>query len=112
MIVAVAMVIEPAIIPGETGTFKFIVNVSSPSTMSSSITAMFTVLLLVPAVIIAVCIAELKSTLLPVTTDKVLIVFCDNVRIKCYSVLCVDHNMHVHSHVLLTLLYRVAGMTS
>ena len=62
MIVAVAIVIAPAIIPGETGTFKFIVNVSSPSTMLSSTTVMFTVLLLLPAVIVAVCVAELKSS--------------------------------------------------
>ena len=65
MIVAVAIVTAPAIIPGETGTFKFIVNVSSPSTMLSSTTVMFTVLLLLPAVIVAVCVAELKSTLPP-----------------------------------------------
>ena len=65
MIVATAPVTVPGIIPGNIGTFKFIVNVSSSSTMSSSITAMFTVLLLVPAVIVAVCIAELKSTLPP-----------------------------------------------
>ena len=70
MIVAVAIVIAPATIPGDTGTFKFIVNVSSPSTMLSSITAMFTVLLLVPAVITAVCMSELKS--LPETSVVVL----------------------------------------
>ena len=61
MIVPVAIVTPPASIPGDTGTFKFIVNVSSPSTMSSSVTAMFTVLLLVPAVITAVCVVESKS---------------------------------------------------
>ena len=65
VIVAVAMVTTPAIIPGETGTFKFIVNVSSPSTVSSSTTAMFTVLVVVPAVIITFCVVELKSTSLP-----------------------------------------------
>ena len=65
MIVAVAIVILPAIIPGEVGTIKFIVNISSPSTMLSFLTVMFTVLLLVPAVIIAVCVAESKSTLPP-----------------------------------------------
>ena len=56
--VAVAMITAPAIIPGETGTFKFIVNVSSPSTMSSSITAMFTVLLMAPAGITTFCVVE------------------------------------------------------
>jgi len=67
IIVAVAIVIVPATIPGpsEDGTFRFIVNISSPSTMSSSTTKMFTVLLLVPAVIVAVCDVESKSTLLP-----------------------------------------------
>ena len=62
MIVAVAIVILPAVIPGEVGTFKVIVNISSPSTMLSLITAMLIVLLLAPAVIVAVCVAELKST--------------------------------------------------
>ena len=62
MIVALAIVISPAVIPGEVGTFKVIVNISFPSTMSSLITVMSTVLLLVPAVIVTVCVAELKST--------------------------------------------------
>ena len=62
MIVAVAIVILPAVIPGEVGTFKVIVNISSPSTMLSLITVIFIVLLLAPAVIVAVCVAELKST--------------------------------------------------
>ena len=70
MIVAVAIVLVPAIIPGDTGTFKFIVNISSPSTMLSLVTAIFTVLLLVPALIIAFCVVELKSTLLPEIKDK------------------------------------------
>ena len=65
MIVAVAIVIVPAIILGEVGTFKFIVNISTPSTMLSFIIVMFTVLVLAPAVIIAVCLAELKSILFP-----------------------------------------------
>lgn len=70
-IIPVATVIVPAIIPDETGKFKVILNVSFPSTISSSITAMFTVLLLVPAVIITFCVVELKSELLPMvsTTD-------------------------------------------
>ena len=62
MIVTFAMVILPVVIPGEVGTFKVIVNISSPSTMLSLITLMFIVLLLAPALIIAVCVAELKST--------------------------------------------------
>ena len=63
MIVAVAIVVVPATIPGpsEGDTLKFIVNISSPSTMLSFTTGMFTVLLLVPAVILTVCDAELKS---------------------------------------------------
>ena len=62
MIVAVAMVMVPAIIPGDTGTFKSIANVSSPSTMLSFIIGMFTVLILVPAVIMEFCVTEVKST--------------------------------------------------
>ena len=64
------MVTAPPIIPGETGTFKFIVNVSFPSTMSSSIIVIFTVLLLVPAVIITFCVVELKSTSLPMVKHQ------------------------------------------
>ena len=55
----------PATIPGDTGTFKFIVNVSSPSTMLSLVTVILTVLLLVPALIIAFCVADMKSILFP-----------------------------------------------
>ena len=62
MIVAVAIVILPAVTPGEVGTFKVIVNISFPSTMLSLTTVMLIVLLLAPAVIVAVCVAELKST--------------------------------------------------
>ena len=67
MIVTIAMIISPAIIPGasEDDIFKFTANISSPSTMVSLITVMFTVLLLVPAVITTVCAVELKSTLFP-----------------------------------------------
>ena len=67
MIVTVTMIISPAIIPvgSEDGTFKFTANISSPSTMVSFITVMFTVVLLVPALITAVCAVELKSTLFP-----------------------------------------------
>ena len=90
MIVAVAIVIAPATIPGEIGTLRFIVNVSSPSTMSSSITAMFTVLLLLPAVITAVCGIELKSTSPPETTVRSThynypLLIISVVRIKRYS---------------------------
>ena len=67
MIVAVALVILPAVIPGpsEDGTVKLILNISFPSTMLSLITAMFIVLLLAPVVIVIVCGAESKSMLLP-----------------------------------------------
>ena len=53
--VAVAMIYSPAIILGlsDGGTFNSIVNISSPSTMLSFITVMFTVLLLLPAIITA-----------------------------------------------------------
>ena len=63
MIVTVAPVIAPVVIPGvrEDGTVKLILNVSFPSTMSSSVTGIFTVLLVAPAVIVTVCVAELKS---------------------------------------------------
>ena len=63
MIVTVALVIVPVVIPGpsEDGTVKLILNVSSPSTMLSSVTGIFTILLLVPAVIATVCVTELKS---------------------------------------------------
>ena len=63
MIVAVALVISPVVFPGpsEDGTVKLILNVSFPSTMSSSVTWTFTILVLVPAVIVTVCVAGLKS---------------------------------------------------
>ena len=63
MIVTVALVITPVVIPGpsEDGIVKLILNVSSPSMMSSSVTGIFTILLLVPAVIVTVCPVELKS---------------------------------------------------
>ena len=63
MIVTVALVIVPVVIPGpsEDGTVKLILNVSSPSTMLSSVTGILTILLLVPAVIVTVCAAKLKS---------------------------------------------------
>ena len=56
MIVAVALVILPVVIPGpsDDGTFMVILKVSCPSTMLSFITTVFTVLLLVPAVIVMV----------------------------------------------------------
>ena len=70
MIVAVAIVLVPAIIPGDTGTFKFIVNISSPSTMLSLVTVILTVLLLVPALIIAFCAVESKSSFSPFKKNK------------------------------------------
>ena len=72
MIVTVVMIVSPAIILGasEDGIFKFTANISSPSTMVSLITVMFTVVLLVPALITAVCAVELKSTLSPGVITK------------------------------------------
>ena len=63
MIVTVALVIVPVAIPGpsEDGTVKLILNVSSPSTMLSSVTGIFTILLLVPATIVTVCTVDVKS---------------------------------------------------
>ena len=63
MIVTVALVIVPVVIPGssEDGTVKLILNVSFPSTMLSSVTGIFTIVLFDPAVIVTVCVAELKS---------------------------------------------------
>ena len=63
MIVTVALVIVPAVIPGpsEDDIVKLILNVSSPSTVLSSVTGIFTILLLVPAMIVTVCVAKLKS---------------------------------------------------
>ena len=80
MIVAFAIIRAPAIIPGDTGTFKFIVNISSPSTMLSLVTAIFTVLLLVPAMIIAFCVVELKSSFPPyiVKENKIVINYKSN----------------------------------
>ena len=61
--VAVALVIEPATTPGpsDDGTFKFILNISSPSTMLSFVTATLTVVLVAPAGIVAMKGAVLKS---------------------------------------------------
>jgi len=63
MIVTIAVVFSPAVIPGPSkdDTNKFILNVSSPSKVLSSITEIFTTLLLIPASIVIFCIAELKS---------------------------------------------------
>ena len=60
MIVTVALVIAPVVIPGlsDNGTVKLILNVSFPSTMLSFVIVMFIVLLLVPAHIVTVCGAE------------------------------------------------------
>lgn len=64
MIVAVALANEPALMLGlyEEGTFSCRVNVSSPSTVVSFVTAIFTVLLLFPETILAYCVVDLKST--------------------------------------------------
>ena len=63
MIVTITLVIVPVVIlePSEDGTDKLIINVSSPSTILSLNTGIFTVRLLVPAIIVMVCIVELKS---------------------------------------------------
>ena len=68
MIVAVALVIAPVVIPGpsEVGTVKLIINVSFPSIMLSLVTVICIVLLLVPAVMVIVCGAESKSISLPI----------------------------------------------
>lgn len=66
--VTFAIEIAPAFIPGPkyVGTFKVTVNISSPSTMLSFITVMLNVFLVLPAIIVTVCVAELKSTLPPI----------------------------------------------
>ena len=63
MIVTIAVAFSPAVIaePSKDDTDKFILNVSSPSKVLSSITEIFTTLLLIPASIVIFCIAELKS---------------------------------------------------
>ena len=63
MIVTVALVIVPTVIPGlsEDGTVRLILNVSFPSTMLSSVTEIFTILLLVPATIVTVFVVDVKS---------------------------------------------------
>ena len=63
IIIPVALVTEPATTPGpsDDGTFKLILNISSPSTMSSSVTATLTVVLVAPAGIVAVRKVVLKS---------------------------------------------------
>jgi len=62
-IIPVALVTEPATIPGSSGdgTFNFILNISSPSTILSVITGTFTVVVFALAGNVAVRWAELKS---------------------------------------------------
>ena len=64
IIIPVALLSEPATIPGasDDGTFKLILNVSFPSTISSSVTATLTVVLMVLAGIVAVRGVMLKSS--------------------------------------------------
>ena len=64
IIIPVALVTEPATIPGpsDDGTFKLTLKVSSPSTMLSAITATLTVVLVTPAGIVAVRGVVLKSS--------------------------------------------------
>ena len=63
IIVPVALVIEPPIIsgPSDDGTSKLIVNISSPSTMLSFVTATLTVVLVAPTEIVAMRGVMLKS---------------------------------------------------
>ena len=63
IIIPVALVIKPAITPGpsDDGTFKLILNISSPSTMLSFVTATLTVVLVAPAGIVAMRGVVLKS---------------------------------------------------
>ena len=63
-IIPVALVTEPATTPGpsDDGTFKLILNISSPSTMLSFVTATLTVVLVAPAGIVAMRGLVLKSS--------------------------------------------------
>jgi len=63
-IIPVALVTLPATIPGpsDDGTFKLILNISSPSTISSLITGTLTVVVLAPAGIVAERREEVKSS--------------------------------------------------
>jgi len=63
IIIPVALVTESAIIPrpSDCGTFKLILNISSPSTISSLITGTLTVVVVAPAGIVAVREVESKS---------------------------------------------------
>ena len=97
MIVTVALVMAPVLIPGpsEDVTVKLILNVSSPSTMLSSVTGIFTILLLVPAVIVTLCILEVKS--FPnIRRIARLQMMHDNV-IYLYDFICCDplHSFHI-----------------
>ena len=58
--------------------------------MLSLITAIFTVLLLVPAVIIAFCVAELKSTLLPEIKDKQIIIHYEQLIVGIINIIEYD----------------------
>ena len=63
--IAIALVIEPVTIPGpsDDGTFKLILNISSPSTILSLITGTLTVVVVASAGIVAVTGVESKSFL-------------------------------------------------
>ena len=64
IIIPVALLSEPATTAGasDDGTVKVILKVSFPSTMSSSVTATLTVVLVAPAGIVAVRGVVLKSS--------------------------------------------------
>ena len=72
IITPVALVIEPVTTPGpsDDGTFKLILNVSSPSTILSFFIVILTILLLVPATILIVLSVKLKSVLSPMYQYK------------------------------------------
>ena len=63
IIIPVALVTEPAIVPGasDDGTFKLMLNISFPSTMLSFVTATLTVVLVAPARIVTLRGVVLKS---------------------------------------------------
>ena len=63
IIIPVALVTDSATTPGpsDDGTFKLILNISSPSTMLSFVTATLTVVLVAPAGIVAIREVVLKS---------------------------------------------------
>ena len=62
MIMPVAIVIEPAVMPLNVGTFNVKTNSSTISTILSTITRTLTLLIIAPLTNVAVSVAVLKST--------------------------------------------------